>query len=201
MEEDANSPYEVIVLFDGYSTATENGTQSNCSCTLLKSNINNIIIDTMTAWDGDKLVEKLKSNNLNCSDINYVICTHGHSDHIGCNYLFTNAYIHIVGFDISNKDVYLDCDFKNGEEYIINKYVKIIPTPGHTLEHVSVIVHTKEGIVAVAGDLFENKEDLLDDNIWKNAGSSSEDLQIINRKKVLDLANWIIPGHGAKFKV
>lgn len=199
-EEISNSPYEVIVLFDGYSNQTENGLQSNCTCTLLKSNINNIIIDTMTAWDGDRLVEKLKTHNLKPTDINYVICTHGHSDHVGCNYLFTNAYIHIVGFDISNSDLYLSCDFKNGEEYVINKYVKIIPTPGHTLEHVSVIVHANIGTVAVTGDLFENERDLLDDNVWKEAGSASEELQVLNRKILLEISDWIIPGHGAMFK-
>lgn len=197
----AGSPYEVVVLFEGYSNVTENGFQSNCSCTLIKSNINNIIVDTMTAWDGDRIVEKLKEHNLTCSDINYVICTHGHSDHVGCNYLFTNAYIHIVGYCISNNDLYLECDFKNGEEYMINEYLKIIPTPGHTLQDVSVLVDTNIGIVAITGDLFENEKDLLDDTIWKSAGSDSEELQIENRQKILEIADWIVPGHGPMFKV
>lgn len=198
---ESDSPYEVIVLFDGYSNVTVNGYRANCSCTLIKSETNNIIVDTMTAWDGDRLVEKLKEHNLNCDDINYIICTHGHSDHIGCNYLFTNAHIHIIGYCVSKNDLYLECDFKNGEEYIINDYIKIIPTPGHTLQDVSVLVETRQGIIAITGDLFENEKDLLDDTIWKKAGSDSEELQLANREKILEIADFIVPGHGPMFKL
>lgn len=198
---ETDSPYEVIVLFDGYSDVADNGYRSNCSCTLIKSPTNNIIVDTMTAWDGEKLISKLQEHDLECSDINYVICTHGHSDHVGCNYLFTNAYIHIIGYCISNNDLYLECNFKDGEEYVINDYIKIIPTPGHTLQDVSVLVDTNQGIIAITGDLFENEKDLVDDSIWKNAGSDSEELQLINRAKILEMADWIVPGHGPMFKV
>jgi glyoxylase-like metal-dependent hydrolase (beta-lactamase superfamily II) len=49
-----------------------------------------------------------------CSDIHYVVCTHGHSDHIGNNNLFLNAK-HIVGFSISCKDLYVIHPFETGE--------------------------------------------------------------------------------------
>lgn len=42
-----------------------------------------------------------------------------------------------------------------GEEYNINDSVKVIPTPGHTLSDVTVIVTTKDkDTVAVAGIIF-----------------------------------------------
>lgn len=199
--EETPSPYKVYVLFNGFSNSTENGITANCTCTLIKAPNTNIVVDTMTAWDGDKLTAKLEKHNLKCSDINYVICTHGHSDHVGCNYLFQKAFIHIVGHCVSKREHYFIHDFKNGYKYTINDYVEVIPTPGHTLQDVSVIVKTEEGIVAVTGDLFENEQDLKNDSIWKDAGSDSEELQLKSRKKILDLADWIIPGHGPKFKV
>lgn len=37
---------------------------ANCTCTLIKSQNDNIIVDTMTAWDGDRIIEsKQESNN------------------------------------------------------------------------------------------------------------------------------------------
>ena len=42
-----------------------------------------------------------------------------------------------------------------------------------------------QGVVAVAGDLFERKEDLEDDSIWKEAGSEDEEAQERSRKEVL----------------
>lgn len=47
---------EVIVLYDGYSVMTGKDQMSaNCSCTLLKG-LHNVVIDTMTAWDSQKII-------------------------------------------------------------------------------------------------------------------------------------------------
>lgn len=191
---------DTVVLFDGYSKM-ENGTYyANCSCVLIKGPPN-VIVDTMTAWDGDRILKALSREYLIPDDIDYVVCTHGHSDHIGCNYLFQKA-THIVGHSISHKDRYsTEYDFKNGDEYIINDKIKVIATPGHTLQDVSVIVNSSKGVIAITGDLFERFEDLTDENIWIEAGSDSEALQRVNRQKILGMADFIVPGHGPMFKV
>lgn len=47
---------EIIVLYDGYSSdAVNNQMTANCSCTLIKG-VHNIIVDTMTAWDSEKII-------------------------------------------------------------------------------------------------------------------------------------------------
>lgn len=51
------------------------------------------------------------------------------------------------------------------------------------------------------GDLFEKFEDIEDQNVWLTAGSESPVLQKKNRSIVADLADWVIPGHGPKFKI
>lgn len=188
------------ILFEGYSTLKEDGYFANCSCVLIKGSPN-VIVDTMTSWDSEKLLDALKNEGLSPQDINYVISTHGHSDHIGCNHLFKKA-THIVGFNISHKDKYfMQPDFRNGEEFVISEDIKIISTPGHTLQDVSVILKTAEGIVGITGDLFEKFEDLNDDSIWINAGSDNEALQQTNRQRILDSVDFIIPGHGPMFRV
>lgn len=47
---------EIIVLFDGYSYEDGHNQRANCTCTLIKGVNSNIIIDTMTPWDKDKIL-------------------------------------------------------------------------------------------------------------------------------------------------
>ena len=47
---------EITVLFDGYSNLVDDVMEANCSCTLIKGP-KTIIVDTMTAWDKDRLIE------------------------------------------------------------------------------------------------------------------------------------------------
>ncbi|CAH0592325.1 unnamed protein product [Chrysodeixis includens] len=192
---------EVKVLYDGYSVMTGKDQMSaNCSCTLIKG-VHNVIVDTMTAWDSQKIISALEANDVRPENINYVISTHGHSDHIGNNNLFLVAK-HIVGFSVSFQDEYYTHPFDKGEEYKIGDNIKVIPTPGHTLSDVTVIVKTKEDTtVAIVGDLFERFEDIDNPSIWLEAGSEDPVQQMKNRSKVADIADWIVPGHGPKFQV
>ena len=56
-------------------------------------------------------------HSLSCDDINFVVCTHGHSDHIGNNNLFLNAK-HIVGYGVSFQDIYYDHAFGDGKLFL-----------------------------------------------------------------------------------
>ena len=50
-----SSPYEVHVLHDGYSKMVKGTMYANCTCTLI-TGPKKIIVDTMTAWDKDKIL-------------------------------------------------------------------------------------------------------------------------------------------------
>lgn len=191
--------YEVHVLFDGYCQPTEGGMLANCSCTLIKGP-KNIIVDTMTPWDGKRLLDAIQKLDVRCDDIGYVISTHGHSDHVGNNNLFLNAK-HLVGRCVSYKEKYYDDGtfFNKDDIYEIDEHVQVVSTPGHTLSDVSVVVKTTKGIFGIVGDLFENENDMLDESIWLDAGSENPELQRRNRKYILDKVDWIVPGHGTMF--
>lgn len=193
--------YDLHVLYEGYSTESKGGFYANCTCTLLMGK-HTILVDTMNPWSKDSLIDGLTKHDLTCNDINFVICTHGHSDHIGNNNLFLGAK-HIVGYDISYENCFFNHNFKNGSPYSIDEEVNVLPTPGHTHADVSVIVKTKKyGVVAITGDLFEREEDLEDPSIWREIGGSEQpQLQEKNRTKIIKLADYIVPGHGPMFRV
>lgn len=115
------SANKVNVLHDGYSYMEdgEDGTEpcfrANCSCVLVTGEAN-VIIDTMTPWDGDLLIKSLRTISLDPGDIDYVVSTHGHSDHVGNNHLFLKAK-HIVGYSISFTDKYYAHPFNHGQSH------------------------------------------------------------------------------------
>lgn len=144
----------------------------------------------------------MKKYALEPSDITHVICTHGHSDHIGCNYLFLQAKEHIVGHAISNKNEYRSID--DEVDYVIDDGIRITATPGHTLDSISVIVENNslaKGVVAICGDLFEKSDDCVNPQLWIEAGSDSIEKQRTHRHRMAELADIIVPGHGNYFKV
>ena len=194
---------KVSVLFNGFSELNESKTvmRANGTSTLVQSQSFNIIVDTMTPWDKDILLKTLfDKHNLAPENITHVICTHGHSDHVGNNNLFTNALL-VFGQSVSKGTEYDLTAFKNGK-FVINDEVEIFSTPGHTLDSISVKVVSDQGIVVIAGDLFEREEDLVDEKLWKDiAGSEDPKLQKENRENILKVADFIIPGHGPIFTV
>lgn len=190
------------MLKEGYCREGEKkgSFKASGTITVVKGEHHNILVDTGNPWDTGELLSELSKANLEIKDIHYVVCTHGHSDHVGNLNIFLQS-THIVGHDIAYKDNYEDIAFKEGEPYEIEDNIEVISTPGHMHHDISVVVkNTKHGTVVIAGDLFECEKDLDDSTIWKEK-SEDKELQEQSRQRVLEIADYIIPGHGPGFKV
>ena len=194
--------YTVSILLDGYAhTDSENRYRADGTCSLITGNHMNILVDTGSPKDKDRLLQKLGEHHIVPEDVNYVICTHGHIDHVGNLNLFTSA-VQIVSHDILlENDIYgeLPNGFNEGEPYKIDgDKIQVISTPGHTFSDVSVVVRaTDYGTVVICGDLFEHEND---EHVWEEFSECPEKHRQ-SRKKVLEVGNWIIPGHGKMFRV
>jgi len=192
---------EVKILIQGYARK-EKGVEFASSTTILIRERNlNIIIDP--GMNRQLLFDALEKEILSTGDINYVILTHYHLDHSLLAGIFENARI------LDNSEIYSwDGKIKSHSGKVPGTDIEIIKTPGHDMFHCSVIVKTEEfGKVTIVADVFwwkDSQQQKTDkESLMKHGdpyAKNKEDL-MNSRKKVLDIADYIIPGHGKMFKV
>ena len=164
----------------------------NTNCYYIKGNNGSILIDT--DWAGTLPLFYKKIKELNIKNIDYLLITHYHPDHMGiAQEIIENMDVKLLVIDVQ-KD-YIHCsdkifekdknmDFKpiNTEPVIISceesrNFLKqlgidgeIIHTPGHSDDSISIVLD--EGI-AFVGDLYDlNSISAFNDekinNSWKN---------------------------------
>ncbi|NWJ08719.1 MBLC1 protein, partial [Crypturellus undulatus] len=82
-------PYSVRVLQEGYSEALPGGlVRADGSITLVRGPRVTALVDTGGPWGRQRLLELLAAQGLRPGDVTHVLCTHGHSDHVGNLNLF-----------------------------------------------------------------------------------------------------------------
>ncbi len=184
---------KIKILIEGYTTAEakqQTGEERSCpTITLVKDKDITMIVDPGVLESQSMLTDKLKGENLNIDDIDIVCITHSHIDHYRNIGMFPKAKaLEYWGLWYENK-------VKDWNEQF-TKDIRIIKTPGHNYDGISLLVNTKEGIVAIVGDLFWKENFPIDDPY-----ASDKEKLIASRKKILQIADWIIPGHGKMFRV
>jgi len=189
---------KVKVLIEGYAKKIENGWLASSTVTLVQNNDKNIIVDP--GCNRKRLLEELDKNGLKPADIDFVLLTHGHGDHSLLAGIFENAKV------ITPTEIYDNDDQVESQDKISGTDIEIIQTPGHSPEHCSFIVPTKDGIYIIAGDVFwwvDDEEQKINAEKEDDAHPAEVNMQnlIEVRKKILKIADYIIPGHGKIFKV
>ncbi len=197
---------EVKILVKGFHDPAGEKLKIGSTVTLIKSD-KNILVDTSGFKQEENLKQQLANENLTFEDIDIVFLTHLHLDHI-CNvHLFPNAivYCKLFGGDYPGqrhfpKEGTLErFDLKDNVE--IAKDVLVIELPGHTSDLIGLVVETEKGKVVIASDAMgtEKNKDISNKPpvmlLW------NEEAYDNSRKKILEVAEYIIPGHGDMFKV
>jgi glyoxylase-like metal-dependent hydrolase (beta-lactamase superfamily II) len=191
----SNIMTEVKVLVEGYfKDLSKTRCCAGATITLVRDEDKNILVDTGNPMDKDKIIRALKKMSLKPENIDLVIITHFHPDHVGCNYLFEKAKFITPG--VAFWDDIFD---RATETQKLSQNLELIKTPGHSEDSATLLVKTKIGLVACAGDLFwfenDDKTKLMEEDC------SDKKLFYINREKILKIADFIVPGHGKMFKV
>jgi N-acyl homoserine lactone hydrolase len=120
------------------------------------------LIDRAYRPERGDLAAALAGHGLATGDVRHVVNTHLHFDHAGRNLEFTASAFHVqrVELDGAGAEGYTVRDWLGlgtlhyrpvEGEATIAPGVSVLPTPGHTLGHQSVLVETDEGLVVIAG--------------------------------------------------
>jgi glyoxylase-like metal-dependent hydrolase (beta-lactamase superfamily II) len=158
------------------------------------------------------LQQRLGEFGLTPEDIDIVINSHCHYDHVEANYLFKGKPLIIHEKELEYTDrLYwpewrhaflgiMDQQIISGSHKLSNN-VRLIETVGHTPGSITTLVETDEGLIAVVGDAVIVKEDLLElrppSVVTKNIEA---DVAVNSLKKIRELnPKLVIPGHDAPF--
>ncbi|UCG69011.1 MAG: MBL fold metallo-hydrolase [Thermoplasmata archaeon] len=166
--------------------------QASSTVTLVKIDGHNIIVDTGVPGEGKSILQGLSNHGLSKDDIDTVINTHLHGDHMGNNALFKKAKFiaHAKEFPARLKNVIVI-----EEDFQFSKNIKIIETPGHTHGSISVIVYDSEKNITyvVSGDALPIKDNYIQ---WVPPGINfNPKIALASMKKIVQIADYVIPGH------
>lgn len=93
-------------------------------------------------------------------DVACVINTHLDFDHCGGNRLFPGVPIHVQRKELDHPRAPREWVHFDGANYVVHDGeaeilagVRLLPTPGHSAGHQSVLVETPDGLVVLGGDV------------------------------------------------
>ncbi len=93
-------------------------------------------------------------------DVLSVINTHLDFDHCGGNRLFPGVPIHVQSLELAHPRAPLEWVHFDGATYVehdgkaeVLPGIRLLPTPGHSPGHQSVLVDTPDGLVVIGGDV------------------------------------------------
>ncbi len=189
---------EIKVLIEGYTKEIKNGWIASSTVTLVKNKNRNILIDT--GCNRKKLLVALAKEKVKVKDIDFVVLTHNHLDHILLAGIFENAEV------LTTEEIYKNDKQTAHNNFIPRAGLKIIQTPGHCNEHCSIAVQANKNIYIIAGDVFwwiVGEKQAIDIEKIDEAHPAEVNIKklIESRKKILEIADYVIPGHGKMFKV
>jgi glyoxylase-like metal-dependent hydrolase (beta-lactamase superfamily II) len=147
------------------------------------------IIDPGMVPTREAILRPLAGQGVRPEDVTDVILSHHHPDHTVNCALFPRARVHDYWA------VYLGDRWTSrpAEKLLLAPSVMLLETPGHTPQDITTLVGTPKGVVAFT-------------HLWWNSGGPTPDplasdngLIRTHRRRVLQLARTIVPGHGAPF--
>lgn len=179
---------EVHVLIEGYYTPGP-PVRAVATTTLVTGDGWAWVVDPGSA-PAEQIVAALAQRQLAPADVDTLFLTHAHLDHTRHAGLFTRARV-LDAWGWWEGDVWREFDGA------LPAGLTLLPTPGHSADLLTLLVHTGRGCVAICGDVFFHETLLTaEDPFAEDAARLA-----ISRQQVLARADAIIPGHGPLFRV
>ena len=130
------------------------------------------------------------------ADVSAIVNSHLHHDHCGNNPLFPGVPIYAQQQELAALDdpwyTVRDWVLFPGVEYLavdgearVTADVRIVPSPGHTRGHQSLVVETRRGPVVLAGQAIYGRRDL--DALGRAGEVDDGDEELRSARRLLDL--------------
>lgn len=184
----------IDILIEGFTTDDGSGADDGnettaCTMCLVRDGDIVMVSDPGTLKSQDIMRDALKEHGLTVDDVNVVFVTHMHPDHVRNIGMFPTAkMIEFYGE--------WDGDRVDDRNDKISDDISIIETPGHDKTGLTLLVKTDKGTVAICGDVFW-KEGLPEVDPYADDVAALK----VSRKKVLEVADFIVPGHAGMYEV
>ena len=184
---------DILAVGDLQRDEEGNILKADSTSVLIRAPGHTIVVDPSTRYMKPFLKTSFKQIGVFIKDVDTVVLTHSHADHIENLDMFPKAkvYMHSGASVEVPRAILLDDD-----EFELCKGVRLVHTPGHCPEEISVFVEADRRYV-IAGDTIP-----LEDNFFKNIPprlNCDPELALQSIKKIRDYADVIIPGHGFPF--
>lgn len=205
---------EVELLLTGFTFNTDQGRLGLSTVVLIRGQ-RTILVDTGPMGRRDLLFNALKQRGLTPEAIQMVVLTHAHWDHTQNVDLFPRAtfVIHPAEMDYARNPkpndwatarYFVDTlrgkqvrEAAEGEE--LEPGVRVLETPGHTKGHISLLVETSGGRVAIAGDAIGDAYAALQGKPYLIFWDEQAAIQSV--QKIFSHTHTLYPGHDRPFRI
>ena len=197
---------KVNVLVAGYHRKEKDRLKISSTVTLIQSD-KIIVVDAGGFGQENSIRQELAKHGLTPEQVEIVFLTHLHLDHIVNVQMFPNAVVYgkFIGGEYPGqrhfpKEGTLErMELRDGTA--IADGVTVIELPGHTSDMLGIVVETDQGKILVAGDSIPSEKNMDMEKKPPDMMLWNSDEFDKSRQKVMNLVDYIIPGHGERFKV
>lgn len=206
---------KLTTLLNGYSLSSDQGNPAFCSIHLIETEAGRVLFDCGHAGRRRKLLEALAAQGLAPVDIDTVVLSHAHWDHVQNVDVFQRARVLLHADELSNLDAPPDTDLgtprwakaildgldvqPTGEGDQLLPGVEVLDLPGHTPGSIGLAVSTESGLTVLTGDAVPTAAVLRSRRAsGRPYDAAKADASI---ERVAGLADIVCPGHDAPFRI
>ncbi|MCH3977904.1 MAG: MBL fold metallo-hydrolase [Candidatus Methanomethylophilus sp.] len=166
------------------------------TCTLVRTGGRSVLVDTGSSFTVRELEKGLEAAGISADEVDTVVLTHHHPDHVGGIGLFPDAEIVMAqGPGVPGRDVHFIT-----EDTEILPGVSLVMTPGHTWDSASLFMSSSgDGLkYVIAGDAVPKRSNLEKRKVPALNVSREEAMRSMER--IVRWADIVVPGHEAPFR-
>jgi glyoxylase-like metal-dependent hydrolase (beta-lactamase superfamily II) len=148
-----------------------------------------IVVDPGMVASRSAITDPMRALGVDPADVTDVVLSHHHPDHTVNIALFGEVPVHDFQA-VYTRDRW---ERRPADGVSLTPSVRLLATPGHTPQDLTVLVGTPDGVAALT-HLWWTADGPLEDPYAPDAEELSR-----QRRRVLELATLVVPGHGALF--